>query len=174
MSYCKEFSDGKDKVMFMSKEELAEPSKIELTSSEPAPGLILDNGDINWNCPCLGGMATGPCGVEFREAFSCFHYSEADPKGSDCYDAFSTMQSCFAKYPTVYNKSNTGDDDDDDDELDDAVSADIEREALERIEKMGLEDVPRGDSKKTDTSNSSPKESSNSKSGDEKEEKLDK
>lgn len=135
MSYCKEFNDGKDKVMFMSKEELAEPSKIELTSTEPAPGLILENGDINWNCPCLGGMATGPCGVEFREAFSCFHYSEADPKGSDCYDAFSTMQSCFAKYPTVYNKSNTGDDDDED--LDE-VDKDIEREALERIEKMEL------------------------------------
>lgn len=157
MSYCKEFDDGKDKVMFMTKEELAEPSKIELTSSEPAPGLILDNGDINWNCPCLGGMATGPCGVEFREAFSCFHYSEADPKGSDCYDAFSTMQSCFAKYPTVYNKSNTGDDDDDADEVD----ADIEREALERIEKLEL-----GGSNSSDTrqAESSPKETTTSSS----------
>lgn len=157
MSYCKEFDDGKDKVMFMTKEELAEPSKIELTSSEPAPGLILDNGDINWNCPCLGGMATGPCGVEFREAFSCFHYSEADPKGSDCYEAFSTMQSCFAKYPTVYNKSNTGDDDDDADEVD----ADIEREALERIEKLEL-----GGSNSSDTrqAESSPKETTTSSS----------
>lgn len=151
MSYCKEFNDGKDKVMFMSKEELAEPSKIELTSTEPAPGLILENGDINWNCPCLGGMATGPCGVEFREAFSCFHYSEADPKGSDCYDAFSTMQSCFAKYPTVYNKSNTGDDDDED--LDE-VDKDIEREALERIEKMEL------GSKAEEEKEASPKEGS--------------
>lgn len=146
-SYCKSFDDGKDKVMFMTKEELSEPSKIELTSSEPAPGLILDNGDINWNCPCLGGMATGPCGVEFREAFSCFHYSEADPKGSDCYDAFSTMQSCFSKYPTVYNKSNTGDGDEDDDNDEDDEA--IEREALERIEKLELE------SKEEKTSSSS-------------------
>lgn len=157
MSYCKEFDDGKDKVMFMTKEELAEPSKIELTSSEPAPGLILDNGDINWNCPCLGGMATGPCGVEFREAFSCFHYSEADPKGSDCYDAFSTMQSCFAKYPTVYNKSNTGDDDDDADEVD----ADIEREALERIEKLELGGSNSSDNRQAE---SSPKETTTSSS----------
>lgn len=163
MSYCKEFNDGKDKVMFMSKEELAEPSKIELTSTEPAPGLILENGDINWNCPCLGGMATGPCGVEFREAFSCFHYSEADPKGSDCYDAFSTMQSCFAKYPTVYNKSNTGDDDDDD--LDE-VDKDIEREALERIEKMEL------GSKAEEEKEASPKEGSSDSS--EAKEKTDK
>lgn len=46
----------------------------QLAPTEPAPGLILESGDINWNCPCLGGMATGPCGVEFRDAFSCFHY----------------------------------------------------------------------------------------------------
>ena len=51
------------------------------------------------------GMATGPCGVEFREAFSCFHYSEAEPKGSDCYDAFKTMQDCMSQYPSVYNQN---------------------------------------------------------------------
>ncbi|GAB0087529.1 mitochondrial intermembrane space import and assembly protein 40-A [Sergentomyia squamirostris] len=113
MSYCKQYNGGKDKVIFASKEDLAGPSKIQLPESDPAPGLILPNGDINWNCPCLGGMATGPCGVEFREAFSCFHYSEVEPKGSDCYDAFSEMQSCFSKYPTVYNKSGDNDDDED-------------------------------------------------------------
>lgn len=55
-------------------------------------------------------MATGPCGVQFRDAFSCFHYSEADPKGSDCYEAFRTMQDCFSLYPTVYNKNGADDD----------------------------------------------------------------
>uniref|UniRef100_A0A0K8TP06 CHCH domain-containing protein n=1 Tax=Tabanus bromius TaxID=304241 RepID=A0A0K8TP06_TABBR len=111
MSYCKEF--GKDKVMFVTKEDHAEPSKIELPQTEPAPGLILANGEINWNCPCLGGMATGPCGVEFREAFSCFHYSTAEPKGSNCYDSFKEMQDCFSKYPAVYNKTSTDDDEED-------------------------------------------------------------
>lgn len=72
MSYCKEF--GKDKVIFVTKEDHSTPSTIELPQSEAAPGLILPSGEINWNCPCLGGMATGPCGVEFRDAFSCFHY----------------------------------------------------------------------------------------------------
>lgn len=72
MSYCKEF--GKDKVIFATKEDHEKPSTVELPETERAPGLILPNGEINWNCPCLGGMATGPCGVEFREAFSCFHY----------------------------------------------------------------------------------------------------
>lgn len=37
--------------------------------------------------------------------------SEADPKGSDCYDQFSTMQECFSRYPTVYNKTGAEDDD---------------------------------------------------------------
>lgn len=65
-------------------------------------GLIQPDGEINWACPCLGGMATGPCGVEFREAFSCFHYSKADPKGSDCLEPFRQMSDCMAQYPNVY------------------------------------------------------------------------
>lgn len=109
MSLCKSF--GKDKVIFVTAEDHATPSTVVLPEPEASPGLILDNGDINWNCPCLGGMATGPCGVEFREAFSCFHYSEAQPKGSDCYDAFKTMQDCMANYPGVY-KQNLQDDED--------------------------------------------------------------
>lgn len=72
MSFCKDY--GKDKVIFATKEDHEKPSTVELPETERAPGLILPNGEINWNCPCLGGMATGPCGVEFREAFSCFHY----------------------------------------------------------------------------------------------------
>lgn len=67
-------SYGKDKVIFATKEDHKTPSTVTLPEPERPPGLILPNGDINWNCPCLGGMATGPCGVEFRESFSCFHY----------------------------------------------------------------------------------------------------
>lgn len=94
--------EGKDTIIFASKEDHSTPSKIDLPEPEPSPGLLLDNGEINWNCPCLGGMATGPCGLEFREAFSCFHYSTADPKGSDCYETFKTMQSCMVQYPALY------------------------------------------------------------------------
>lgn len=66
--------DGKDVVIVATREELASPSKVSLPEPEPTPGLILADGSINWGCPCLGGMATGPCGSQFREAFSCFHY----------------------------------------------------------------------------------------------------
>nr|CAD7445968.1 unnamed protein product [Timema bartmani] len=106
MSYCRK--EGKDTIIFATAEDHKVPSTVQLPEPEPQPGLILPNGEINWACPCLGGMATGPCGVQFREAFGCFHYSEAEPKGSDCYDAFQTMQTCMAQYPALYNKD--GDD----------------------------------------------------------------
>lgn len=66
------------------------------------PGLILPNGEINWNCPCLGGMASGPCGTEFKEAFSCFHYSKEEVKGSECLEQFRAMQECMQRYPELY------------------------------------------------------------------------
>ncbi|XP_013790348.1 mitochondrial intermembrane space import and assembly protein 40-like [Limulus polyphemus] len=102
MSYCKDF--GKDKVIFVSKEDHETPIKVSLpeNSDDDSPGLILANGEINWSCPCLGGMATGPCGPEFREAFSCFHYSTAEPKGNDCIEKFQEMQECMFKYPRLY------------------------------------------------------------------------
>lgn len=59
-------------------------------------------GEINWDCPCLGGMADGPCGEEFKQAFSCFVFSEAEPKGIDCIDKFKHMQDCFRRHPEVY------------------------------------------------------------------------
>lgn len=61
-------------------------------------------GKINWDCPCLGGMAYGPCGQHFREAFSCFVFSEAEPKGIDCVEAFKAMQQCFRDNPEVYGE----------------------------------------------------------------------
>lgn len=107
--------EGKDTIIFATKEDHSTPSKIDLPEPEPSPGLILANGEINWNCPCLGGMATGPCGLEFREAFSCFHYSTADPKGVDCYEAFRTMQTCMSEYPALYGNKEIDLDDADED-----------------------------------------------------------
>ncbi|KAK5912950.1 hypothetical protein CesoFtcFv8_002777 [Champsocephalus esox] len=105
MSYCKQ--EGKDRIIFVTKEDHEAPSNAELIADDPddpyeEQGLILANGDINWNCPCLGGMASGPCGSQFKEAFSCFHYSKEELKGSDCIDNFRGMQECMQKYPELY------------------------------------------------------------------------
>ena len=59
-------------------------------------------GEINWDCPCLGGMAHGPCGPQFREAFSCFVFSQEEPKGIDCVKKFQAMQACFREHPDIY------------------------------------------------------------------------
>lgn len=101
-----ESADGRHVALYPSREQLATPAKVQLPEPEPAPGLLLPSGDINWGCPCLGSMAAGPCALPFRDAFACFHYSTADPKGSECYDKFSVMQQCLSKHPELY-----GDDD---------------------------------------------------------------
>lgn len=72
-----------------------------------------ETGEINWDCPCLGGMATGPCGEEFKAAFSCFVYSKEEPKGMDCIDKFKDMQNCFRQYPEIYGNEIDADDEDD-------------------------------------------------------------
>ncbi|KAF4467827.1 mitochondrial intermembrane space import and assembly 40, partial [Fusarium albosuccineum] len=70
-----------------------------------------ETGEINWDCPCLGGMAHGPCGEEFKTAFSCFVFSEEEPKGMDCIDKFQGMQECFKKYPEIYGAELADDED---------------------------------------------------------------
>ncbi|XP_024233302.1 mitochondrial intermembrane space import and assembly protein 40-A [Oncorhynchus tshawytscha] len=105
MSSVKE--EGKDRVIFVTKEEHEAPSNAELVEEDPDDpyeerGLILPNGEINWNCPCLGGMASGPCGASFKEAFSCFHYSKEEVKGSECLEQFRGMQECMQRYPELY------------------------------------------------------------------------
>lgn len=105
MSYCRQ--EGKDRIIFVTKEDHETPSNAELVADDPndpyeEQGLILPNGDINWNCPCLGGMASGPCGSQFKEAFSCFHYSKEEVKGSECIDHFRNMQECMQRYPELY------------------------------------------------------------------------
>lgn len=47
-------------------------------------------------------MAHGPCGEQFREAFSCFVFSKDEPKGIDCIDKFKGMQDCFREHPDIY------------------------------------------------------------------------
>lgn len=89
-----------------------------------------ETGEINWDCPCLGGMANGPCGEEFKAAFSCFVHSTEEPKGMDCVDKFKyefgmgrlgslannifrNMQNCFREYPEVYGSELETEDEDD-------------------------------------------------------------
>lgn len=71
-------------------ENAHEPGSPEALEQEAAAQGAFDpeTGEINWGCPCLGGMADGPCGEEFKAAFSCFVYSKEEPKGMDCIEKF--------------------------------------------------------------------------------------
>ncbi|KAF4615636.1 hypothetical protein G7Y89_g15270 [Cudoniella acicularis] len=76
-----------------------------------------ETGEINWDCPCLGGMAHGPCGEEFKAAFSCFVYSNEEPKGVECIDKFKGMQDCFRQHPEMYGAELEDDEDEVEEEL---------------------------------------------------------
>lgn len=77
------------------------PESLEDEASEQG-AFNEETGEINWDCPCLGGMAHGPCGEQFRAAFSCFVFSKEEPKGVDCIEHFKTMQNCFREHPDIY------------------------------------------------------------------------
>lgn len=53
-----------------------------------------DTKEIDWECPCLEHAIKGPCGEEFKAAFTCFSFSEAEPRGVDCIPLFTAMQRC--------------------------------------------------------------------------------
>jgi len=83
-----------------------------------------ETGEINWDCPCLGGMAHGPCGEEFKEAFSCFVFSNEEPKGIDCIDRFRGMQDCFRKHPDIYGSEL--EEDEVDSQLEEQIAASVD------------------------------------------------
>ncbi|KAL9051692.1 MAG: hypothetical protein Q9162_005842 [Coniocarpon cinnabarinum] len=94
----------------------AEASDLE-SEADSQGAFNEETGEINWDCPCLGGMAHGSCGTEFRDAFSCFVYSTDEPKGINCIEKFKFMQDCFRKYPEVYGSELTDPDPGDDEAM---------------------------------------------------------
>ncbi|KAF7693457.1 mitochondrial intermembrane space import and assembly protein 40 [Silurus meridionalis] len=152
MSYCRQ--EGKDRVIFVTKEDHEAPSSAELVEDDPNDpyedhGLILPSGDINWNCPCLGGMASGPCGQQFKDAFSCFHYSKEEVKGSECIEYFRGMQECMQKYPELYPQ----DDDDEKEKEKFSSDADVlaETRGTDSDSVPGSEETPSSTEKSADS-----------------------
>lgn len=78
-----------DKAAAAASPEDAEKTPEQLEEEAGQQGAFNpETGEINFDCPCLGGMAHGPCGEEFKAAFSCFVYSDQEPKGIECIDKF--------------------------------------------------------------------------------------
>ncbi|KAK6456108.1 uncharacterized protein RJT20DRAFT_127908 [Scheffersomyces xylosifermentans] len=111
---------------------VSETAPGEEEEADPHAGAAYnpETGEINWDCPCLGGMADGPCGEEFKEAFACFVYSETEPKGIDCIKKFEAMRSCFKRFPEHY-KEELYEDSDELPSADDAQEAAVVNEEVE-------------------------------------------
>ena len=60
--------------MFLTQEDEEKTELVSDLVTEESYGIVLPSGDINWDCPCLGGLPKGTCGEDFKAAFSCFHY----------------------------------------------------------------------------------------------------
>ncbi|EGD81593.1 hypothetical protein PTSG_02308 [Salpingoeca rosetta] len=98
--------EEKDVVIFTTPESEEEMNIVEDKDKAPLrPDLgeaVGPSGEIDWDCPCLQGMADGPCGETFKAAFSCFVYSQAEEKGSDCIQQFEAMHECFNQHADYY------------------------------------------------------------------------
>ncbi|KAJ7497383.1 hypothetical protein FB451DRAFT_1550256 [Mycena latifolia] len=141
-----------------------EPSQVVVQSEETADGagdsgggaFNPETGEINWDCPCLGGMAHGPCGPEFREAFSCFVHSEDEPKGINCVEKFQGMQTCFREHPEVYASEIADDDEAEAAERESALPG--EREGVEKESAPHVDTLESEGSKPTPQSAPGPSE----------------
>ena len=105
-------SSSKDAVYFLTREDMIQHVEDgQQTASAQQQAFNPETKEINWDCPCLGDLPKGPCGDRFKTAFRCFIFSEAEPKGADCIDAFAAMKQCFTQFPEYYTDQLKDDDD---------------------------------------------------------------
>jgi hypothetical protein len=102
---AKEEAQQLDASTTQTQSEDGSPSPLDPAQAEDESGQAgafnPETGEINWDCPCLGGMAHGPCGENFKEAFSCFVFSKEEPKGMDCIDKFKWVGLWFERNPLM-------------------------------------------------------------------------
>jgi intermembrane space import and assembly protein 40 len=121
-------------------EEMTAPPSSDSSSSEtpskPQQAYDPETGVINWDCPCIASMVEPPCGDLFKTAFSCFVYSEVEPKGADCLEAFREMQTCFQENPEKYGDKEN----EEEDEEEESEKVDGEKEAVGEPVKADVEE----------------------------------
>ncbi|XP_052760425.1 uncharacterized protein LOC128203171 [Mya arenaria] len=69
-------ADKKDSIVFLSKEENAKPSKVQIKmtkNGENREDPVLPNGDYNWSCKCIEHDVVGPCNISFRPLAKFMH-----------------------------------------------------------------------------------------------------
>ena len=68
----------------------------------------MPNGEINWDCPCLGNLPNGPCGPSFRDAFSCWVENKDNEEGfaENCFENFTQWEKCLSEHRDIYRPDN--------------------------------------------------------------------
>lgn len=109
---------GKDKVVFLTKEENSLPRKIVIpqVQVEENRSPVLPNGDINWACTCIEKDVIGPCNIEFRQ-FRQFvhdnrHRKEDAEMTQDERNIIGNFIACIKQNPVYYASFFSKDEDD--------------------------------------------------------------
>lgn len=91
-------------------EDVAAPGDKAVETAEEIPALTKEEMvEEALQCPCIAAMRDGPCGESFISAYRCFLESETEPKGMNCMDQFSSMQTCMSEHPEAYPADEEGD-----------------------------------------------------------------
>lgn len=97
----------------MTKQDHENPQKTDVV--QQSPGIIYPSGEINWDCPCLDGLASSPCAETFKKSFTCFYYSKEEAKGSDCLPEFVAFKECMDENEDYFRKDSDEEKAEDDD-----------------------------------------------------------
>ncbi|KAG0274493.1 Oxidoreductase [Linnemannia exigua] len=140
MSYTRQEEQGKDTVIFLEPSPSTTPDSPSSPSASSSPSsqsaaFNPETGEINWDCPCLGGMAKPPCGDAFKEAFSCFVFSTEEPKGIECVEKFKAMQDCFRAHPENY-ADQLDDDEEEEEESKDGAEGEVKKEEESEVKNV--------------------------------------
>ena len=115
----------------------------------------MPNGEINWDCPCLGNLPNGPCGPAFREAFSCWAENKNDQEAfaSKCFENFTEWELCLSEHRDIYKSEKRDEEEENKDssEKSRAVLDDTEKKSLESTVPLSDEDVQTVKSPHVDT-----------------------
>eukprot|EP00053_Salpingoeca_punica_P001590 m.34148 g.34148 ORF g.34148 m.34148 type:complete len:135 (+) comp11108_c0_seq1:157-561(+) len=98
----------KDQILYVTEEEQEGVEEDVLAESN----ALGPDGEIDWDCPCLQGMASTVCGEDFKAAFSCFVNSKSEVKGSECIEYFGKLHECMAANVDKYEKPKASSSDD--------------------------------------------------------------
>ncbi|XP_045163084.2 uncharacterized protein LOC123527583 [Mercenaria mercenaria] len=115
LSKSKRKLDGKDEILFMSKEDNAVPSTAKIVMQEIGENRdpVLSNGDLNWACACIERDVIGPCNVEFRNLREFMHVQNIkddieafDAEMKEKFDRlFEDFIICTMDHPVYYEDS---------------------------------------------------------------------